>query len=63
MDAGGGGPGSTVACGRRTHDAMDVSYCADFAMAVVSDAVFYGGEQPLPIFEQRGEIIREKKMI
>jgi hypothetical protein len=32
-------------------------------MAVVSHAVFYGGEQPLPVFEQRRALIGRKKKI
>src|SRR6266852_4191427 len=43
VGARGGGAGDADAGGGGAHDALGISYRADFVVAFVSDAVFYGG--------------------
>jgi hypothetical protein len=60
LDALSCGTRNTDADGGRADDALGISYGASFDVVVVSDAVFYGGGQPLSIFEF-GRAVREKK--
>src|ERR1700730_4025968 len=61
VDACGGGAGDALACGSGTHDAMDISYGANVFVAFISDAVFYGGGEPLSVFEQRCALAEQRK--
>ena len=42
---------------------MDISYGANVFLAFISDAIFYGGEQPLSVFEHGRALVESGKKL
>jgi hypothetical protein len=60
MDPDSGRAGDSLARGSGSHDALDIPYSTDFAMAFVSDAVLYGRGKPLSVSKYCGTLNQKR---